>query len=180
MRAPHGAVMLRALSFPGLKEPMASQLLESLRAMIDEELDGVTSTPEGLRAIADVRFAETVIRIDHDEAAEAIRIQALIAPPAGAGTEFLVWCLATNTQYWDVKIGLDEDGMLSVHADLEAEAGTQANEDLANDLVDRVESILQLLDEDLAEYLLDAGLGTPAQRARWESRQPGNDEENVD
>src|SRR5690349_1857658 len=148
---------------------MASQLLETLREMIDEDLDGVTSTPEGLRAIADARFAEIVIRIDHDEAAEAIRIQASIAPPAGAGTEFLVWCLATNTQYWDVKIGLDEDGMLSVHADLEAE-GAQADELLASEVVDRVESILQLLDEDLPDYLLTNGLGTPAQRARWQSR----------
>lgn len=158
---------------------MASQLLESLRGLVEEEVDGITSTPEGLRAVADARFAEIVLRIDHDEEAEAIRVQASIAPPAGAGTEFLVWCLATNTQYWDVKVGLDEDGMLAIHADLEA-VDAVASADLANDVVDRVESILQLLDEDLAEYLLDAGLGTPAQRARWESRRPGTEEETVD
>lgn len=158
---------------------MASQLLESLRELLEEELDGVTATAEGLRAVADARFAEIVLRIDHDEEAEAIRVQTTVAPPAGAGPEFLVWCLATNTQYWDAKIGLDEDGMLAVHADLEASKAIPS-QDLANDVADRVESIIQLLDEDLAEYLLDVGLGTPAQRARWESRRPGTEEETVD
>lgn len=158
---------------------MASQLLESLRPLVEEDLDGVTVTSDGLRSVADTRFAEVEVRVDHDEEAEAIRVQVSIAPPAGAGPEFLVWCLATNTQYWDVKVGLDENGMLAIHADLEAE-GVEATEALANDVVDRVESIMQLLDEDLAEYLLDAGLGTPAQRARWESRRPVAEEEIVD
>lgn len=158
---------------------MASPLLESLRPLVEEDLDGITATPEGLRAVADARYGEVTIRIDHDEEAAAIRVQVSLPPPAGAGPEFLVFCLATNTQYWDVKFGLDEDGMLSVHADLEAE-GAQADETLANDVVDRVDSILQLLDEDLAEHLLATGLGTPAQRARWESRRPGAEEETVD
>jgi hypothetical protein len=158
---------------------MSSALLESLRALVEEDLDGITSTPDGLRAVADARYGEVMLRIDHDEEAEAIRVQVSLPPPAGAGPEFLVFCLSTNTQYWDVKFGLDEDGMLSVHADLEAE-GSQADEVMANDVVDRVESILQLLDEDLAEYLLTHGLGTPAQRARWQSRRPGTEEETVD
>ncbi len=157
---------------------MASALLESLRPLVEEELDGIASTPDGLRAMADARFGEVVIRVDHDEEAEAIRVQVSLPPPAGAGREFLVWCLATNTQYWDVKFGLDEDGMLAVHADLGAEA--EADEALANEVVDRVESILQLLDEDLPDYLLANGLGTPAQRARWQSRRPGAEQENVD
>jgi hypothetical protein len=158
---------------------MASALLESLRPLVEEDLDGITSTPDGLRAMADARFGEVIIRVDHDEEAEAIRVQVSLPPPAGAGREFLVWCLATNPQYWDVKFGLDEDGMLAVHADLEAN-GSQADEALANEVVDRVESILQLLDEDLPDYLLTNGLGTPAQRARWQSRRPGAEEENVD
>lgn len=161
---------------------MPSPLLESLRPLLEEDLDGITSTPDGLRAIADARYGEVTLRIDHDEEAEAIRVQVSVPPPAGAGTEFLVFCLATNTQYWDVKFGLDEDGMLSVHADLEASEG-RTKEALANDIIDRVDSILQLLDEDLAEHLLASGLGTPAQRARWESRRPGpaeEEEENVD
>lgn len=157
---------------------MASQLLESVRELLAEELDGVSSTPEGLRAVVDARYAELVLRIDHDEEAEAIRVQTSIPPPAGAGPEFLVWCLSTNIQYWDAKIGLDEDGMLTIHADVEA--GRATPPDLANDLADSVESIIQLLDEDLAEYLLEVGLGTPAQRARWESRRPGIEEETVD
>ncbi len=158
---------------------MASRLLESLKPLLEEELDGVAATPEGLRSVADARYGEVTLRIDHDEEAEAIRVQVSLPPPAGAGVEFLVFCLATNTQYWDVKFGLDEDGMLSVHADLEA-SGTEADPVLANDVIDRVDSILQLLDEDLSEHLLASGLGTPAQRARWESRRPGSEEETVD
>ncbi len=158
---------------------MSSALLESLRKMVEEDLDGITSTPEGLRAVADARFGEVVIRVDHDEEAAAIRVQVLVPPPAGAGREFLLFCLSTNTQYWDVKFGLDEDGMLAVHADLEAEQPT-ADERLANGVVDRVESILQLLDEDLADYLLANGLGTPAQRTRWERHRPSTQEDAVD
>jgi hypothetical protein len=163
----------------GMETLMSSALLESLREQVEEDLDGIASTPEGLRSVADARYGEVTIRIDHDEEAAAIRVQVSLPPPAGAGKEFLLWCLATNTQYWDVKFGLDEDGMLAVHADLEAE-GPQADESLANDVVDRVESILQLLDEDLSEYLLAHELGTPAQRARWERRRPGAEEELVD
>ncbi len=158
---------------------MASELLESLRPLVEEDLDGISATPEGLRAMADARYGEVVIRVDHDREAEGIRVQVSLPPPAGAGPEFLVWCLATNTQYWDVKFGLDEDGMLAVHADLEAN-GSEADEALANGVIDRVESIFQLLDEDLPDYLLTNGLGTPAQRARWQTHRPRVEEENVD
>jgi hypothetical protein len=154
---------------------MASALLESLRPMLEEDLDGVKSAPEGLRAVADARYGEVLVRIDHDEEAAAIRVQVALPPPAGAGTDFLLFCLSTNIQYWDVKFGLDEEGMLAVHADLEGE-GVRADESLANDVIDRVESILQLLDEDLPDYLLEHGLGTPAQRARWQSRKAAEKE----
>jgi hypothetical protein len=150
---------------------MSSALLESLRGYLEEELDGVTSTPEGLRAVADVRYGEVVVRVDHDQESHAVRVQVSVPPPAGAGHAFLIWCMSINTRYWDVKLGLDPDGMLSVHADLEVE-GTEADEMLATDVADRVDSILQLLDEDLTDHLLAAQLGTPAQRARWESRPP--------
>lgn len=158
---------------------MGSALLESLRELLEEELDGLTSTPEGLRSIADIRYGEVVVRVDHDQEAQAIRVQVSVPPPAGAGREFLVWCLSINTRYWDVKLGLDDDGMLAAHADLEAE-GTQADEILASDVADRVDSILQLLDEDLCDYLLAHQLGTPAQRARWESRAVTGAEERGD
>ena len=161
---------------------MTSALLESLGELVEDDLDGVTLTPEGLRAVADARFGEVTIRIDHEEDEEAdegtasLRVQVSVPPPAGAGPEFLLWCLATNTQYWGVKVGLDEDGMLAVHADLEAEGG-RADELLAADVLDRVESVLQLLDEDLTEYCLAHGLGTPAQRGRWQRRRPESEVE---
>jgi hypothetical protein len=153
---------------------MSSPLLESLRELVEEDLDGVTATPEGLRAVADARWGEVTVRVDEeepeqDEDGAGLRVSVRVPPPAGAGQEFLVWALSTNTQFWGVKLGLDDDGMLSVHADLETEGG-EADELLASDVIDRVETILQLLDEDLAEYCLAHGLGTPAQRARWERR----------
>lgn len=158
---------------------MSSPLLESLRELVEEDLDGIESTPEGLRAIADTRYGEVTVRIDHDLEAEGIRVSVSLPPPSGGGPEFLNFCLETNTQYWDVKFGLDESGMLLVHADLEAE-GPSADELLANDVIDRVDSIVQLLDEDLPDYLLSHGLGTPTQRARWESRRPAAEEETGD
>ena len=153
---------------------MSQALLESLRELVEDDIDGIAVTPEGLRAVADARWGEVTICVDVEEDeqeadAAAIRVSVSIPPPAGAGQEFLLWCLATNTQYWGVKIGLLDDGVLSVHADLETE-GDQADGLLASDVVDRAETILQLLDEDLSEYCLAHGLGTPAQRTRWESR----------
>jgi hypothetical protein len=150
---------------------MSSGLLESLRGYLEEELDGLTSTDESLSAVADVRYGEVIVQIEHDVESQAIRVQVTVPPPAGAGPSFLVWCLSINTQYWDVKIGLDDEGMLCLHADLEAE-GTQADEMLASDVADRVDSILQLLDEDLTDYLVAHELGTPSQRVRWQSRPP--------
>jgi len=155
---------------------VSTPVLEALRELLDEDLDGVTSTPEGLRAVADARWGEVTLGIDQDEDGPdadeiALRVSAAIAPPAGAGHELLLWALSTNTQYWAVKIGLTEDGMLLVHADLDAD-GPEPDGLLAADVMDRVESILQLLDEDLSEWCLVHGFGTPAQRARWESRRP--------
>lgn len=156
---------------------MSSALLESLRELVEDDLDGVAATPDGLRAVADARWGEVTISVDLEEDEQdadgtaALRVSVSIPPPAGAGQEFLVWCLATNTQYWGVKIGLLDDGMLQVHADLETE-GDQADDVLASDVVDRAETILQLIDEDLTDYCLAHALGTPVQRTRWESRRP--------
>lgn len=160
---------------------MASPLIQSLNELVQEDLDGVAIVDDGLRAMANVRYGEVVVQIDHDGEAEALRVQVLIPPPAGAGPQFLVWCLATNTEYWDVKIGLDEAGMLAVHADLEAPED-RVDALMAADVVDRVDEILALLDEDLVEHLLETGLGTPAQRARWIARPPArsNDEDDED
>ena len=49
-----------------------------------------------------------------------VRVSVAVAPPAGAGRSFLVWCLALNVRYWDVKLGLDARGRLLAHADLDA------------------------------------------------------------
>lgn len=154
---------------------MASAFLDSLRELLDEELDGLTSTAVGLQAVVDVRYGEVVLRLEHDADSQALRAQVAVPPPAGAGHELLVWCLSMNTQYWDVKIGLDEQGMLLLHADLEVR-GSEADDVLASDVADRVDSILQLLDEDLTDYLLEHGHGTPAQRTRWKSRPPTGSE----
>ena len=155
---------------------MSAAQLEPLRELLEEDIDGVTLTPAGLRAVSDQRWGEVTIQVDpdedeKDEGTVAVRVQVLVPPPAGAGPEFLLWALATNVGYWGVKIGLDEDGMLSVHADVEAEPSTSLPL-VAAEIVDRSESILQLIDEDLTDYCLAHGLGSPVQRARWEKRRP--------
>ena len=163
---------------------MSDDRLEALRALLEEDLDGVSVTPGGLRSVVDTRYGEITIRVDPDEEEQdentvALRVHALIPTPVGAGSEFLVWCLTTNVEYWGVKIGIDEDGMMSVHADLEV-VGAVSIHALAAEIIDRSESVQQLLDEDLVEYCLAHGLGTPQQRARWKSHAPsalGDDDE---
>mgnify|MGYP006915196792 CR=1 FL=1 len=99
--------------------------------------------------------------------------------PAGSGPGFLVFCLATTAQYWDVKIGLDDDGLLVVHADVDATPDGDLDL-VAETLAARAETIAELIDDDLVPYLLEHGLGTPAQRARWKSREDIGDEEDED
>lgn len=155
--------------------PMADDLLSALRERLDEDIDGIARTEDGLEAIVDARYGEVVLEVEHDVEAQSLRLMVCVPPPAGAGADFLIWALSTNTQYWDVKIGLDEAGHLVIHADLDAEGEPIA--DLAGLIVDRTETILELLDADLVEWLLEHGLGTPAQRERWISRKPTVDEE---
>ena len=149
--------------------PMASDLLTALHQRMEEDLPGLTVTPDGLQTVADCRYGEVVLEVDHDPEAESIRVGVAIPPPAGSGPDFLLFCLALNAQYWDVKTGLDEEGRLLVHADLDADAEGDLDA-LATEVVDRIDTVLELLDDDLTEWLLDAGLGTPAQRERWIAR----------
>ena len=149
-------------------------LLELLRERLDEDIDGIARTEDGLSAIVDARFGEVTLELEHEPEAQSMRVMVCVPPPAGAGTDFLIWALSTNTQYWDVKIGLDEGGQLVVHADLDAEG--QELSALAGLIVDRTETILELLDADLVDWLLEHDLGTPAQRERWVSRRPTVDE----
>jgi len=153
-----------------LANAMPEELLLALKERLDEELDGLSLTGDGLEAIADARYGEVTIQIEHDLEVDSVRVMVAVPVPAGSGLQFLVWCLASNTSYWDVKIGLDEEGHLVVHADLDADGADR--ELLASRIVDRVETILELLDDDLAEWLLAHDLGTPRQRERWKSRTP--------
>ena len=151
-------------------------MLDALRKQLGERLPGLTRSGVGLRSPLDARYGSLVLRLDWDEDAESIRVATHIPPPAGAGPELLVWCLATNAQYWDVKIGLDDEGLLVVHADVDADPDGDLKA-LAERLADRVDTIRELLDDDLAPYLLDRGLGTPSQRARWTERVVEDDDD---
>ena len=152
---------------------MASDLLSSMLKRLQEDLEGLNATGDGLRAVADARYGEVVVEVEHDDEAESIRVSAAVAPPAGAGARFLVWCLSVNAHYWDVKIGLDDEGRLLVHSDLDAKAVADTDTDaLATEIVDRVDTVLELLDDDYVEWLLEHGFGTPTQRERWMSRSP--------
>lgn len=148
---------------------MPFDLLMSLEERIEDDLDGLALVDGSLKAVNDARYGEVTLSIDHDEEAASLRVSVAIPPPAGAGTDFLIWCLATNMQYWDVKIGLDDDGQLVIHADLDADEDTDLGR-LGASVVDRAETILDLLDDDLTTWALEHGLGTPAQRERWVSR----------
>lgn len=155
---------------------MTAPILETLRSLLEDDLDGITATPEGLRAVTDARFGEVTLRVDPDDDEKndgtiALRVQALVPTPIGAGSEFLIWALNLNNSYWAVKLGVDDTGMLVVHADVEAEPDVKLAS-LAAEVIDRAESILGLLDEDLVDYCLGSRIGTPAQRQRWEERQP--------
>lgn len=155
---------------------MSTELLRAIKERLDEDLDGLTATPDGLEAVSDARFGEIAIKIEHEEESASMRVSVALPPPMGAGQDFLLWCLWTNTQYWDVKIGIDDDGKLLVHADLDAEADSEPAE-LAADVIDRAETIVELIDDDLVEWLIDRGLGTPAQQDRWRTRRSEAPEE---
>ncbi|HJL45817.1 MAG TPA: hypothetical protein RMG45_08275, partial [Polyangiaceae bacterium LLY-WYZ-15_(1-7)] len=142
---------------------MARDLLPELFDRIEDELDGLTLAPDGLRAVVDGRFGEVTVAVEHDPEEEMLRISAAVPPPAGTGRSFLVWCLALNAKYWDVKMGLDSAGRLLVHSDLDAEDDADID-DLAAAVVERADAVVDLLDDDLVEWLLDRDLGTPGQR----------------
>lgn len=144
-------------------------LLSELFDHVEEEIDGVTLTPDGLRAIVDGRFGELNVAVEHDPENEMLRVSAAVAPPAGSGRSFLIWCLAINAKYWDVKTGLDEEGRLLVHSDLDATDDLDL-EDVASSVIERADAVVDLLDDDLVEWLLEHGLGTPSQRERWQQR----------
>jgi hypothetical protein len=144
---------------------MTIEILQALHERIDDDLDGLVLTPEGLRAVADARWGEITIHIDHDAEASTVRVAVALPPPAGAGTEFLLWCLSLNALYFDVKVALDDEGRLLVHSDLAADELDVT--DLAAEVVEAAETVIDLIDDDLVEWCVSRGLGTPAQRQRW-------------
>lgn len=150
-------------------------LMGELFDLVEEDLDGVTLTPDGMRAIVDGRFGEVTVAVEHDPDAEMLRVCAAVPPPVGTGRSFLVWCLAMNARYWDVKLGLDDSGLLLVHSDfdIEEELGMDA---IAAAVVEKADTVIDLIDDDLVDWLLEHGLGTPNQRERWEVRTDEDDE----
>lgn len=147
---------------------MATDLLRALHAPLAEEVTGLELEDDGLRGQLDLRYGIVSVQLDHDAEAEALRVSVRLPPPPAAGADFLVWCLALNAQYWDAKMALDEGGFLLVHADLDATPQTDL-ELLRGALIDRIDTIAELIDDDLCDYLLEHRLGTPEQLTRWRS-----------
>jgi hypothetical protein len=147
---------------------MATDLLRALHAPLAEEIAGLALLEDGLRGELDLRYGLVPLQIDHDPEAEALRVSVRLPPPPASGPDFLVWCLALNAQYWDAKMALDESGYLLVHADVDATPDTELAQ-LQVALIDRVDTIAELIDDDLCDYLLEHRLGTPEQLARWRS-----------
>lgn len=147
---------------------MPTDLLRALHAPLLDDVSGLELDDDGLRGVLDLRYGLLPFQIDHDPDAEALRVSARLPTPAGAGSEFLVWCLALNAQYWDAKLALDEAGFLLVHADVDASPDADT-ETLRSALIDRIDTIAELIDDDLCEYLLERRLGTPEQVKRWRS-----------
>jgi hypothetical protein len=156
---------------------MSEDVLRALMAKLDEDLDGLRFVDDALEAIVDCRYGELTVHIDYEPEVDSIRVAARVAAPAGAGPSFLYWCLAQNTQYWDVKFGIDEEGFLVAHADVDADPDVVR---LSTLVADRVESIVDLVDRDLVDWQLANDLATPAQRARWTERPPTGSAEEDD
>ena len=147
------------------KGRMDNDLLEALREPLEPELRGISLAGTSFTAQVEARYGRVIIHFDFDSAAQSIRVHAAVPPPVGAGPEFLVWCLSTNTLYWDVKLGLDDACMLLVHSDVDLDQADLTS--TARVLLERVTAMRELLDDDLVEYLLKHKLGTPAQTQRW-------------
>jgi hypothetical protein len=147
---------------------MSTDLLRALQGPLLEELTALELADDGLRAELELRYGICPLHIDHDPEAEALRVSVRLPPPPGAGPDFLIWCLALNAQYWDAKLALDEGGYLLVHADLDATPDSNL-EQLRGALIDRVDTIAELIEDDLCDYLLKHRLGTPEQLSRWQA-----------
>ena len=149
---------------------MNTDILEALRELMQSDLVDLKIEGATMHCVLDARYARLALWFDFDPTAESIRMYVAVPPPAGAGPEFLVWCLSTNTLYWDVKIGLDAHGMLLVHSDVDLDQADLTS--TAQVLLERVAAIRELLDDDLVSYLVKHKLGTSAQLERWIAAAP--------
>ena len=149
---------------------MTDPLLRKLAQLLAVELPGLTELQSGLEVSRELRYGRVNLLFDFDAETKSIRVYTRVPVPPGAGPDFLIWCLSTSTLYWDVKIGLDEAGMLVVHSDVDFDRAEP--EVIAQVLSERVDAIGELLDEDLVPYQLDHQLCTPAQAARWRGWEP--------
>lgn len=140
-------------------------VLEGIAELLGAELPSLQVQGTGMQAVIDARYARITVRFDFDPDAESIRMYTIVPPPAGSGHEFLIWCLSMNTLYWDVKIGLDSQGMLLVHSDVDLDQADLTT--TTRVLIQRAVTMRELLDDDLVEYMLRQGLATPAQEQRW-------------
>ena len=147
---------------------MAMDLLPALRDLL-KDLLALELSADGLRGFLDLRYGVVPLHIDYDREAEGMRVCVRIPTPPATGAEFLLWCLVTNGRYWDAKIAIDEEGYLLIHADMDAPPRPDL-EVLHTALSDRIDTIAELIDDDLCEYLLQRGLGTPEQLARWQDQ----------
>lgn len=143
-----------------------TELLEALHTPLLEEVSGLEHAVEGLRGQLDLRYGLLAFQIDHDEESEALRVAVRLPPPIGAGLEFMVWCLAQNAGSFTAKLGLDDSGFLLVHADLSAPANVDVDL-LRDEIISCIDSIAELIDEELCPFLAERRLGTPAQLERW-------------
>lgn len=148
---------------------MNTDILDALKELMEPELSELKVEAATMQCVLDVRYARLTLWFDFDPQAESIRMYVTVPPPAGAGPEFLVWCLSTNTLYWDVKLGLDANGMLLVHADVDLDQADLTS--TARVLLERVAAMRELLDDELVGYLVNHKLGTPPQLERWLTRE---------
>lgn len=147
-----------------------SDLLDELYKHLRDDLEGLQRTPDAVRFLADGRYGEVTVVVEHDAEAEMLRVSAAVPAPAGSGRSFLIWALSLNASYRDVKTGLDRRGRLLVHSDLDAPTDVPAQA-IAITVVERADAVVDLIDEDLVDWLLEHGLGTPEQRERWSQHQ---------
>jgi hypothetical protein len=144
---------------------MDLSVLEALAELLVAELPGLQIQGTNMQAQLETRYGRVALRFDFDPNAESIRMYTTVPPPAGAGHEFLLWCLSMNTLYWDVKFGLDAQGMLLVHSDVDLDQADLTS--TTRVLIERAVAMRELLDDDLVQYLLKHKLATPAQEERW-------------